>query len=115
MKKLIITGPESSGKTTLFNQLTSFYNITGVDEYAREYIANLKRVYNYQDILEIAKVQFTNELKIYNSNQNFFISDTDLLTLEIWCEIKYKKCHSFISDNLRKHLPNIYLSVLSSV
>ena len=115
MKKLIITGPESSGKTTLFNQLTSFYNITGVDEYAREYIANLKRDYNYQDILEIAKVQFTNELKIYNSNQNFFISDTDLLTLEIWCEIKYKKCHSFISDNLRKHLPNIYLLCSSDI
>ena len=108
MKKLIITGPESSGKTTLFHQLINFYNIKGVHEYAREYIDNLNRVYNYKDILEIAKVQFNNELKIYNCNQNFLISDTDLLTLEIWCEVKYKKCHSFISDNLRKYLPDFY-------
>ena len=108
MKKLIITGPESSGKTTLFHQLINFYNIKGVHEYAREYIDNLNRVYNYKDILEIAKVQFNNELKIYNCNQNFLVSDTDLLTLEIWCEVKYKKCHSFIYDNLRKYLPDIY-------
>jgi len=60
-------------------------------------------------------VQFNNELTIFNSNQIFFISDTDLLTLEIWCEIKYEKCHSFISDNLRKHLPNIYLLCSSDI
>ena len=33
-----------------------------MSEYAREYIENLNREYNYKDILEIAKVQFTNEL-----------------------------------------------------
>ena len=109
MKKIVITGPESSGKTTLFEQLTKIYKVFGADEYAREYIGDLKREYNYQDILEIAKVQFEKEENAFNSNQQFLITDTDLLTLEIWCEFKYGKCHKFITDNLRNHLPDLYL------
>tara|TARA_Y100000589_G_scaffold2174_1_gene2025 strand:+ start:4589 stop:5104 length:516 start_codon:yes stop_codon:yes gene_type:complete len=109
MKKIVITGPESSGKTTLFEQLTKAYKVFGVNEYAREYICDLKREYNYQDILEIAKVQFEKEENAFNSNQQFLITDTDLLTLEIWCEFKYGKSHKFITDNLRNHLPDLYL------
>ena len=109
MKKVIITGPESSGKTTLFKQLINYYGIVGVIEHSREYIANLKREYNFEDILEIAKVQLNNFLELQNRSHKIIISDTDLLTLEIWCEFKYGKCHKFISDNLRNHLPNIYL------
>ena len=109
MKKIIVTGPESSGKTTLFKQLVQYYDIAGVNEYAREHIGNLNREYNYHDILEIAKVHFNNEQELCNIKQNFLLSDTDLLTLEIWCEFKYGKCHSFILDNLRNHLPNVYI------
>ena len=109
MKKIVITGPESSGKTTLFEQLTKAYKVFGVNEYAREYIGDLNREYNYQDILEIAKVQFEKEENAFNFNQQFLITDTDLLTLEIWCEFKYGKCHKFITNNLRNHLPDIYL------
>ena len=109
MKKIIITGPESSGKTTLFEQMTSSYKIHGVNEYAREYIGNLNREYNYLDILQIAKKQFENEQILSSNNPQFLIADTDLLTLEIWCEFKYKKCHSFILDTLRNHLPNFYI------
>ena len=108
-EKIVITGPESSGKTTLFKKLISSYNILGVDEYAREYIGDLNRNYNYFDILEIAKKQFENEQILSITNPQFLISDTDLLTLEIWCEFKYGKCHSFILDTLRNHLPNIYI------
>lgn len=109
MKKIIVTGPESSGKTTLFKQITSSYKIRGVKEYAREYIGNLNREYNYLDILQIAKKQFENEQKLSSNNPQFLIADTDLLTLEIWCEFKYKKCHPFVLDTLRNHLPNLYI------
>ena len=39
--KVVITGAESSGKTTLFNSLEDFYNIKGAKEYAREYLSCL--------------------------------------------------------------------------
>ena len=37
------------------------------------------------------------------------ISDTDLLTLQIWCEYKYKKCHPFIIENIKINPPDLYL------
>ena len=77
MKKIVITGPESSGKTTLFKKLISSYNISGVDGYAREYIGDLNRNYNYFDILEIAKKQFENEQILSITNPQFLIADTD--------------------------------------
>ena len=41
--KVVITGAESSGKTTLFNSLEDFYNIKGAKEYAREYLSKIDR------------------------------------------------------------------------
>ena len=105
----MISGPESSGKTTLFKALCDVYSIKGVSEYARDYILNIGRAYKYNDILQIAKQQFINEQQYLEMKQPFFLADSDLLTLEIWCEFKYGKCHTFISENLRNHLPEIYL------
>ena len=96
----MISGPESSGKTTLFKALCDVYSIKGVSEYARDYIANLDRAYKYNDILKIAEQQFINEQQYLEMKQPFFLADSDLLTLEIWCEFKYGKCHTskFISQ-----------------
>ena len=104
----MISGPESSGKTTLFKELCNVYSIKGVSEYSRDYIANLDRDYTYDDILKIAKQQVVNEQKCFEMKQPFLFADCDLLTLEIWCEFKYGKCHTFISENLRNQLPDIY-------
>ena len=112
MSKIIITGPESSGKTTLFKRLVQSYGVSGVDEYAREYIAQLNEPYCYDDILKIAMEHIKYEKDVIKLKQSLLISDTDLLTLEIWCEFKYQECHSFIKKNLRDHLPDIYLSLI---
>ena len=59
--KIVITGPESSGKTTLLNKINNKWNFTIIPEYARIYIDKLNRPYNYDDILEIAKGQIALE------------------------------------------------------
>ena len=57
MRKIIVTGPESCGKTTLCEALSKHFNIVYSKEYAREYLNEINRNYNQADLLEIAKKQ----------------------------------------------------------
>ena len=61
MKKIVIIGPESTGKSTLCEQLAAHYNTEWVREYAREYLLRNGAAYAYDDLLEIAKGQVTEE------------------------------------------------------
>ena len=61
MIKIIITGPESSGKTTLSRNLSHSLKANLVDEYARKYINENNNQYIYEDLLKIAKTQYQHE------------------------------------------------------
>ncbi|MBT7896427.1 MAG: ATP-binding protein [Flavobacteriales bacterium] len=100
MNKIIITGPESSGKTTLSNDLKKYFNTNLVTEYAREYIDKLNSKYNYEDLLKIAKQQLKNENKTQLTTP--LICDTDLITIKIWSEYKYSKCDTWILQHIKK-------------
>ena len=95
MLKTIITGPESSGKTTLCKALSKHFNIPFAKEYARGYINKLEREYTQNDLLSIAKGQLESEL----SSQ---LLDTDLITIKIWSEYKYESCDKWILDQIEK-------------
>ena len=53
---VVITGPESCGKTTLARQLADRWEAPLVNEAARDYLQN-KDSYQESDLLEIAKLQ----------------------------------------------------------
>ena len=55
MIKVIITGPECSGKTTLCDNLSKHFNAKKVDEYAREFLNKSNNNYKYNDLITIAK------------------------------------------------------------
>ena len=93
--KIIVIGPESSGKTTLCNALSKHFNLPFSKEYAREYLNALKRDYNPDDLLKIAKGQLQTE----NGLQ---LLDTDLITLKIWSEYKYGSCDKWILTQIEK-------------
>ena len=103
MLKIILTGPESSGKTTLCTKLSKHFKIPSIHEYAREYIHNIQRDYNKNDLLNIAKGQFLLEKR----KDNVLICDTDLITIKIWSLLKYKDCNNFILEKIHKKLKMI--------
>ncbi len=107
MPKIIITGPECSGKTTLSKSLSQQLNSRLVNEFARNYLAKKNNRYNFESLLEIAQ----NQYKLENQKSKIIICDTDLLTIKIWSEQKFGKCDSWILDkiNTQKKEQRIYL------
>lgn len=87
--KIVVTGPESSGKTTLAKQLAATLEVPWVPEYARMYLENLNRPYERQDLKIIAEGQQALEAGVLELKPPLIICDTDLLTIKIWSEVKY--------------------------
>ena len=77
MTKVIVTGPESSGKTTLCKQLSEQFKIPFTEEFSRKYIDDLDRKYLQEDLVIIAKEQLENE-QLTRSNKQLSLHDTDL-------------------------------------
>src|SRR5436190_21605570 len=63
IKKIVITGPESTGKTSLCQQLAEHFHTEWCPEYAREYLLKHGMNYSYDDLLTIAKGQVELEEK----------------------------------------------------
>lgn len=67
MLKVGIIGPESTGKSTLAQQLSQRYHGIYVPEYAREYVEQLGHPYTYDDVCAIARYQIE-QLQAYASS-----------------------------------------------
>lgn len=109
IRRIAITGPESTGKSMLAGQLAEYYDTIWVPEYAREYIDNLNRPYLLEDIVAIAKGQFENENIFAKKAKRFLFCDSDFIVLKIWCEFKYNTCPAWILDKVNNHIYDLYL------
>jgi nicotinamide riboside kinase len=105
-KKIAVIGPECSGKSTLAQEIGNYYNATVIDEYAREYLQEIRGSYKRSDLEKIAKSQFQkNNLKC----ENLLVADTEMLVIKIWFEEKYNSQSSLIDDLLQKQHFDHYL------
>ncbi|TVQ93997.1 MAG: ATPase [Bacteroidetes bacterium] len=109
MKRVAITGPESTGKSNLARELALHYNTEFVAEFARQYIDNLDRAYNQEDILLIAQNQLISEEKMTQRANTYLFCDTELIVTKIWSLHKYNFCHPWILEQIEKHVYDLYL------
>lgn len=91
--KVVLFGPESSGKTTLSRQLARYYNSVWVPEYAREYLQNKwnneRKTCEPEDLLPIAEGQMRLENDLAQKTDTVLICDTDLLETKVYSEAYY--------------------------
>ncbi len=92
MKKILISGPESCGKSTLAYHLSLNFSAPIVKEYAREYLSS-KSEYTYDDLLEIAVMQQKMEVEVEKESSEIVFCDTGLDGIKIWSQIKYNMVH----------------------
>ena len=107
--KIVITGPESCGKTTLTEAIAAHFDIPFVPEYAREYLSELHQNYSEYDLIEIARGQFNSEMDLANHQPTFLLCDTSLLVVKIWNEVKYGRLHPSIKTLYEFALPDLYI------
>lgn len=109
IKKVVVIGPESTGKSTLSERLAKELHTEYVPEYAREYLENLGREYNEADLLEIVKGQLRLEDEKAKSDDKILICDTDLYVIKVWSEAKYGRCDPWILEQIAERKYDIYL------
>lgn len=97
-----ITGPESCGKSTIFDILKKTFNGCCVPEYSREYLNNLGRNYRYSDLALIAQQHIQIEKRALMLSKNLLL-DTDLMTIKIWGRVQFGKCPRIVSKALKNY------------
>lgn len=104
MKKIVVIGPESSGKSTLCKELSAHFKSSYLPEYARIYLENNGSKYSYEDVLEMAKGQLESEehFALQNRESSFLLFDTNYLVYKVWIKEKYGKVESFIELLLKE-------------
>lgn len=107
--KVVVTGPESSGKTSMAEHLSTFFEAPLAHEYSRIYLKELDHDYAEEDLINIAKGQLHLENRTMKDQDGLIICDTSLEVLKIWSEYKYQTCDPFITNTLKSCLPDAYL------
>jgi NadR type nicotinamide-nucleotide adenylyltransferase len=109
LMRVVITGPECTGKSTLANQLAQLYKTICIPEYAREYVSNLGRQYDYNDLVHIAKMQLHQAHDLVNLGNGLLFLDTYLIITKIWFKVVYGNYPDWIDNELSNNNINLYL------
>jgi nicotinamide riboside kinase len=107
--KIVLLGPESTGKTTLCKSLAQYFNDLWLPELGRIYLENLKRKYTYEDVVLIAQRQVWREKEYLQKAKKFLFVDTDLINIKVWFEVVFGKYPRWLEKEIISNKAGFYL------
>lgn len=115
MKKIVVIGPESTGKSVLVEKLASHYRSPHVLEYAREFLHEHGTDYSFDDLLTIAQGQLKGEDVAVNKALNelspppYVFIDTDMHVMHVWTTVVFGQEHPWIEVQRGERQYDFYL------
>lgn len=120
--RIVVIGPESTGKSSLCEALSKHFDAVWCPEFAREYLTTHGKDYTFEQLDEIARGQLKLEdeqaalASLQWSNQEEHITpkpllfiDTDMYVMKVWCEFVFGKCHDWIEEEISRRKYDLYL------
>lgn len=107
---IVVTGPESVGKTTMCKALAAHYGGEWEPEYARTYLELMHRHYDYEDVEHIARMQYLTlcNYRRINSPKPVFL-DTYLIITKIWFRLVFNRIPEWIDFAVRSSVVDLVL------
>lgn len=110
MKVVVLTGPESAGKSSLCSALAEHFNAPVVREYVREYMELHRRDTHYADVDIIAREQWRREQAARAQQVPLLLLDTNLLSNLMWSRVLFGQSPPWIEQVLsRQHYDAVFL------
>ena len=109
VKKIVVIGPESTGKSTLCELLAAHYNTIWVPEYAREFLLKHGTDYAFEDLLTIAKGQIALEEAACKAAEKLLFIDTDMYVMKVWSQFVFQDQHGWVEEQLMERKYDLYL------
>lgn len=108
-KKIVVTGPESTGKTELAKNLASYFGSAWVPEYAREYIEKRNGKYSFSDVENIAREQLNSVCMYEKKEKKILFIDTYLIIIKVWFEYVYKCIPIWLHNEILRSKIDLFL------
>ena len=109
MRKIVLTGSESTGKSELATRLGEHFNAPVAHEFVREYAARRAGPLVFSDHGIIAHGQMAAEDAVIASAKDLVILDTDLVSTVVYCKDYFGYCPPWIEEEAVKRVGDLYL------
>lgn len=109
--RIAITGPESSGKTTLTKALAEALGWRSAPEYAREYLEITNGTYGFDDLEKIAEGHFD---RIKNGARDIIV-DTDFIVMKVWSDVRFGKTAEKIKKLIEQDLFDLHIVCMPDI
>ncbi len=107
--KVVITGSECTGKTTLVQALAAHFETAFSTEGARNYLDEVQRPLSFADVGPIAHRQMSLEGEALEQAGSLAILDTDLVSTMIYSRHYYGGCKAWITEMAASRMADLYL------
>ena len=112
MRIVCLTGPESTGKTTLSQALARRFGVPWLAEYAREHLTTRPAGasgYDRDSVASIGREQWRRECDLLLRTESPVVLDTDLSVIFVWWQEKYGSVPDWIDGAWAGQAPRLYL------